>query len=84
MWEVLESDHIMVNIQTWLVNKGVAFEDGLSKAELLEIAKKHKQPKAFELDRFLESRGHLAWLNKKMHMCKNVHMLTHRHTPTEN
>ena len=48
------------DIKSWLVQRGVEVSESMLKAELLEVARLNKPPKTYQLDKFLESRGHLV------------------------
>ena len=48
------------DIKSWLIQRGVNINETMLKAELLEVARLNKPPKTYQLDKFLESRGHLV------------------------
>ena len=48
------------DIRDWLIKSGVEFSPSMMRPELLSVAKAHKKTKLFQIDKYLESMGHVC------------------------
>lgn len=76
------------NISEWLMHKGIPYEEGITKQEMLQIAKRHKEEVTYVIDELLREHGHevlrlppyhcqfnaieLVWAKAKTYYDKNI------------